>query len=73
MRTVIYDDELQMEITIEIVCTCGMPVARINQNEEFYCLHCDRFCPTGKEGCVYCVYAMQDRFTEDEDPEELDD
>lgn len=67
MRTVVYDEELDIDITIELICTCGLPVARLSEEGEFYCLHCDRFCATGKEGCTYCVYAMQDRVSDYDD------
>lgn len=60
IRQTIFDEELDMEITIELVCTCGLPVAKAG-DDGFYCLHCDRPCPHGLARCVQCGYAMLDR------------
>ena len=66
-RTVVYDEERDIEITIEYVCTCGMPVVRLQDHDNFSCLHCDRDCLLGLSSCSYCFYAMQDRDVYEED------
>ena len=66
---VVYDEVLDMEITVEYVCVCGLPVLKANVEGSFFCAHCDRFCPHGIMKCAYCAFAMQDRdvYEEEED------
>ena len=66
-RQVVYDEDRDIEITIEYVCTCGMPVVKIPDHDSFSCLHCDKVCLLGLSSCSYCFYAMQDRNVYDED------
>ena len=72
LRTVVYDAQYDMEITIELACTCGLPVAKLGE-DGFYCLHCDRFCEVGILKCAQCAYGMQDRVTDMIDVDEEDE
>lgn len=60
LRQTFYDEILEMEVTVELVCTCGLPVAKAG-SDGFYCLHCDRACVHGLRLCAQCGYAMLDR------------
>ena len=77
LRTSVYDEFVDMVFTVELVCTCGLPVAKAGEEGNFYCLHCDRGCPIGLQGCAQCGYAMLDREYEEseeveEDPNDLE-
>jgi hypothetical protein len=60
LRHTFYDEVLDAEITVELVCTCGLPVVKAGE-DGFYCMHCDRPCPHGLMACAQCGYAMLDR------------
>lgn len=60
LRQHFYDEFLDMDITVEIVCTCGLPVVRAGE-DSFYCLHCDRHCIHGLPQCPQCRFGMADR------------
>ena len=69
-----YQDELTgTYISIELICTCGLPVARAEIEPHFYCLHCDRFCEVGILKCPQCAYAMMDRVDYDSEFEGEED
>lgn len=55
-----FDEQRGLTIWVELVCTCGLPVARKGE-DSFYCLHCDEGCEEDPAACKYCQYAMMDR------------
>ena len=61
IRQEVYDSETGVTIAIELVCTCGLPVARLQAETHFFCLHCDRHCEVGLLKCPQCAYGMMDR------------
>ena len=61
-----FDEDRGVNVWIELVCTCGLPVARRGYEPHFYCLHCDEGCEEDPTQCRYCQYAMMDRAEEDE-------
>ena len=69
-RTDVFDEDGNLSFTIEFVCTCGMPVAKIEELDHFYCIHCDRGCDKGVKECKFCLFAMMDRYTDDYEEEE---
>ena len=38
-----YDEETGMTIIVHVLCPCGLPMARINE-EHYGCPHCDKPC-----------------------------
>ena len=51
----VYDEESNAVYFIEIVCTCGWNVAYFSENEDnFWCEHCDRTCLEGLPTCFFC-------------------
>jgi hypothetical protein len=61
----VFDEERGVHIWIELVCTCGLPVAKRGYEPYFYCLHCDEACDEKPHECRYCQYAMMDRAEEE--------
>jgi hypothetical protein len=57
----VYNSETGVTISIELICTCGLPVAHLHGESNFYCLHCDRHCEIGIFKCPQCAYGMMDR------------
>ena len=72
IRQEVYDSHSGITISIEIVCTCGLPVAKLGNSEDdnFFCLHCDRHCEIGLMRCPQCAYGMMDRIEFEEEGEE---
>lgn len=60
-RIEIVDEETNRYFQIEIVCTCQLPVVKLGEGNNFYCIHCDRGCQKGTEKCPQCLLAMMDR------------
>lgn len=46
-----YDETTQITLSIQFICGCGERVVDLG-NEEFECLHCDRFCDI--TDCTHC-------------------
>ena len=73
IRQEVYDSQTGVTISVELICTCGLPVAHLYGEGNFYCLHCDRHCEIGLMRCPQCAYGMMDRdefietYDEDED------
>lgn len=56
---------------IELVCTCGWPVAEFASDKmEYWCEHCDRVCPDGLPTCSLCVELYMNK---PEEPQPEDD
>ena len=53
---VIYDEDIDMELTIQYVCACGDAVYRITDDFGFGCEHCDSVCllDTPETPCDRC-------------------
>lgn len=48
----IYDEETRTTFIVHIVCVCGLPMAKINENNDHACPHCDKLCKI--EDCPAC-------------------
>ena len=64
-----YFDEIQLEgvagvFYIEYLCSCGLPVVRLNNESNFACVHCDAVCMVMR--CVDCYALMMDKGDEED-------
>jgi hypothetical protein len=51
----IHDEEADIDFRIQYMCSCGLPVYRLVENEYgFGCLHCDSTCQV--KDCDDCKY-----------------
>lgn len=75
LEYVLSDEETDELITVKVVCTCDAVVYTIN-DENFYCLHCDRPCNLAQYGRCYRCAKYNDnieyRLEEDDNGSELD-
>ena len=62
----VYDEESQIQFTINFVCACERRVVRLTEEANFYCLHCDRICYAG-ESCKSCRMLFLEEEEEEED------
>ena len=46
------DRNTGMLLSVVMVCGCGSPVVRLNEDGKFYCEHCDRGC--SERPCQFC-------------------
>jgi len=47
----VHDETHDITLSIQFICGCGERVVDLG-NEEFECLHCDRFCDI--QDCIHC-------------------
>lgn len=52
MGYTVVDESTGMLLSIVMVCGCGMPVAKLDDDGKFYCEHCDRVCTD--RPCQFC-------------------
>jgi len=71
--TSMHNEMLDIDITIQYVCSCSQPVYRLSEDNNFSCPHCDRHCEVGIPDCAYCNYAVMDKSHQEEHYEDEDE